>query len=1363
MGFSTCVRFRGRFTLDELDNLELEVASIDKGANFQTSLSRIHVSPHARPENDAEGLIQFSNPGLCALVIDSLRGLPLGPQGSALEFLRVDGQPLGPCAVPEWHTRIISPLPPGTSKVILLEAVRKYGADSVAGIFYNIGGLVRFTSAHAAKAAEDDAALKKLLILDSPVAELSPRVSEDDLRALFETHGIITDIYLNPEKKTRGRLSRYAVVSFSLAAEAAIAIRANNGNIFFDRNLRLFFSDANWGSNAHKANASTTAPPSSSNVSPADVAGLEAALIAEIQTRLSWQRIAGEKSSANPAECDADRIALKAERDEALHKLEVTESRRKMLEMDLETWREKYRALQTRTDVELRELREEQARRQDERARQQDEKTRRRDEQARHHAEKDEADKAKAEKAEKERLAKEAKDARWRKEEQERLAKAEAARLAKEAEERRLAEEAEVRRRAEEEQRRLEEEAACQRRRLAAAAAEEERCVLRDARWPYRWPYTSWTSQHACERYMLVSQEFDFPLNPFSDMYPLVSRSVPWPVLEHPAAFDISSLTWGNVECFTSAMKGIMTDAEYRAFLKNARLRFHPDKWAARRILQAVVDEGMRAQMEEACKIVSQAINDAKKVQRFADSHMTIPARSACGRRSESPGVTDVRSAAVSEWNSHDSTLLLTTMIRYALTLTMVSFSAEAPNCDKAVSSLRDTPIGPKGAALEPLRADGEKLLPDTPQYSRIISPLPNGTSKAVLLDTVKQYGIIGGVNIFNHIGGLIRFSTAEAVQTAERDAAWGQLLILGEKVSMRAVDEKKLFCTDLSPKVTEDKLRTHFEKHGTVVNDRGSHPSQPREGLSGSAAASGVRRFKLGYANFLPLLLGTSQYEPSREYIRWYLTAYSIQGSALAELEAIVVLELQYRIYWQAQAAHNAACHYQSQAEASIELQECEETAKAERKCFELERTQWAAKRAQLVSDCAQLRAERDRLQGERDEALPKLDGALHKLDVAESRRKMLEMDLEASRQKERLQTTRAAKAERALRDALAEQERRRAEEARAAKAEQERRAKEAAEARRKGEDDARRAQAKRQADDAKRRAEEAEQRRRAEMEEAQRRAKEEEARRRAEEAKQERQARQRAAAAAEEERCLLRDARWPHRWPFSSFTPMNARDRFLTVSHEFDSPKHPFSDTHPLVARSVPWPVLAHPAAFDLASLTWDMVEKFTKAMKLIMTDAAYRTFLKNARLRFHPDKWAARRILQAVVDDEMRAQMEAACKTVSQAINDAPPTHIPPPLIFQLVVLQQNILQHDLSNFGGIEPAPIATVSSLYGHPTGWLLVRQGRVPRDLRTAQRARMRGQRLEMDAEDVRDEVGAAHLHRAPAAPAAGDHLVSRA
>ena len=69
MGFSTCVRFRGRFTLDELDNLELEVTSIDKGANFQTSLSRIHFSPHARPDNDVEGLIQFSNPGLCAYLV----------------------------------------------------------------------------------------------------------------------------------------------------------------------------------------------------------------------------------------------------------------------------------------------------------------------------------------------------------------------------------------------------------------------------------------------------------------------------------------------------------------------------------------------------------------------------------------------------------------------------------------------------------------------------------------------------------------------------------------------------------------------------------------------------------------------------------------------------------------------------------------------------------------------------------------------------------------------------------------------------------------------------------------------------------------------------------------------------------------------------------------------------------------------------------------------------------------------------------------------------------------------------------------------------------------------------------------------
>ncbi|KAL1701287.1 hypothetical protein EV121DRAFT_176820, partial [Schizophyllum commune] len=645
------------------------------------------------------------------------------------------------------------------------------------------------------------------------------------------------------------------------------------------------------------------------------------------------------------------------------------------------------------------------------------------------------------------------------------------------------------------------------------------------------------------------------------------------------------------------------------------------------------------------------------------------------------------------------------------------------PSGERAVTSLQDAQLGPMNADLELLQADGKPLAPSVAAHrSCLISPLPNGTSKAVLLDVVRGHGATGDVSIFQHIGGLVRFPTAEAAKAAGERAARLQLLVLGEKVKLRAVDERKLFCMELLPEVTEDQLRTLFEQVPTTAALRANN---------GKIFRGRPLRLTFGDINGKISFDRQSSTNPS-----------NADTPAPSELETLFISELQRRLIWQQRAADYADWYSQAQADvgkALAEMQEIEVTFEADRRAFELERAQWATQLAQLGDDCAQLRSECAdlrsgcaKMQDERKQLVGERDEALHKLDVAESRRKMLEMDLELAREKER-----------ALRDALAEQERRRGEEARAAKAWQDHLAKEAAEARRKGEDDARRAQAKRQADDTKRRAEEAEQRRRAEEEEVQRRAKEEEARRRAEEAQQERQACRQAAAAAEEERCLLRDARWPHRWPFSSFTPMNARDRFLTVSQEFDSPTHPFSDSHPLVARSVPWPILAHPAAFDLASLTWDMVERFTKAMKGIMAADEYRTFLKNARLRFHPDKWAARRILQAVVDDEMRAQMEAACKT------HVFPSIVPPHIIsklrtrFDLVMFKQNILQHDLPN-GGIEPPLTATVINLHGHPAVWLLVRQCGVPRDYSPAQRARMRGQRLEMDAEDVRDEVGAA-------------------
>ena len=106
--------------------------------------------------------------------------------------------------------------------------------------------------------------------------------------------------------------------------------------------------------------------------------------------------------------------------------------------------------------------------------------------------------------------------------------------------------------------------------------------------------------------------------------------------------------------------------------------------------------------------------------------------------------------------------------------------------------SLQDAPIGPGNANLKLLQADGKPLTPSVAAHrSCLISPLPNGTSKAVLLDVVRGHGATGDVSIFQHIGGLVRFPTADAAKAAGERAALLQLLVLGEKVKLRAVDEK--------------------------------------------------------------------------------------------------------------------------------------------------------------------------------------------------------------------------------------------------------------------------------------------------------------------------------------------------------------------------------------------------------------------------------------------------------------------------------------------------------------------------------------------------------------------------------------------
>ncbi|KAL1746126.1 hypothetical protein HDZ31DRAFT_62486 [Schizophyllum fasciatum] len=603
MQFFSCIRFRGTLSAAELDDLERRVRSIDADAKMTHTPSLRHDDEtHARKDTeDVDGLIRFSSPALCALAIDVLHGFPTRPEGSVLSLFRVDGQALGTRPPVRLHSRIIHPLPVGTSKAILLDSVRKYGVDAIGGIFYNVGGLVRFASARAAKKAEDDAALGKLLVLGTTVTlravderkvfctDLSPEVAAGDLRTLFERHGEIVDIYVNPEKKMRGRLSRYAVVTFSSNVTSVAALRANNGNTFFGRVLRLFFGDLSWGSGAAEKDYAFAeeSAPSHPVIGAPDTGELEAALIVELLERIAWQKQALAHVDL-PSERERQnwqvlRASLQAERDAVVHQLEISESRRKMLEMDLDASREKERMQCTRTATAERALRELQEKQQRCAA---DAKV------------KEEAEKRRAREAEEQRRSKAAEEQR---------ARAEARRRAEEA--RKRLHEEELARQAQRAQEELLE------RRRAAVVAEEDRCTRRDARWPCtpgpRWTLSSYGAPEAYDRFLVVSREFDIPKQPFCDLNPLVVRSVPWPVLAHPSTFDIDSLTWDMVGQFMQAIRDLMGASEYRRVLKDARLRFHPDRWAARGILQAVVDNGMRAQMERACKAVSQAINDA--------------------------------------------------------------------------------------------------------------------------------------------------------------------------------------------------------------------------------------------------------------------------------------------------------------------------------------------------------------------------------------------------------------------------------------------------------------------------------------------------------------------------------------------------------------------------------------------------------------------------------------------------------------------------------------------------------------------------------------------------------------------------------
>ncbi|EIW83149.1 hypothetical protein CONPUDRAFT_164144 [Coniophora puteana RWD-64-598 SS2] len=185
-------------------------------------------------------------------------------------------------------------------------------------------------------------------------------------------------------------------------------------------------------------------------------------------------------------------------------------------------------------------------------------------------------------------------ETRERAEELTRRAKAEERKKAEVQRERevQLDQEAEERRRAEEEDKKK------------AEKSEQQRAARKQRR--ERWNSGVWTIQRALERYKIMGEEFDSET--FGPDSPVTFYDIPWPVLYAPNRFTVEDIDWSAIEKFFESVRGHMRPQDFKEFVERSHRRFHPDRWSARKLWSAVMDEEESNYIEVAGKAASQAI-----------------------------------------------------------------------------------------------------------------------------------------------------------------------------------------------------------------------------------------------------------------------------------------------------------------------------------------------------------------------------------------------------------------------------------------------------------------------------------------------------------------------------------------------------------------------------------------------------------------------------------------------------------------------------------------------------------------------------------------------------------------------------------
>ncbi|KAG7447304.1 uncharacterized protein BT62DRAFT_967246 [Guyanagaster necrorhizus] len=120
------------------------------------------------------------------------------------------------------------------------------------------------------------------------------------------------------------------------------------------------------------------------------------------------------------------------------------------------------------------------------------------------------------------------------------------------------------------------------------------------------WGLGKWSDRRALDRVQMLMDEFENIK--FSESQPATFEVIPWPVLHDPLQLKVGQVDWAGVEAFFVTARAELEVAEYKKMVERLHKMFHPDRWRARAILKTVFDEFLRHALEEAGNTVSQAM-----------------------------------------------------------------------------------------------------------------------------------------------------------------------------------------------------------------------------------------------------------------------------------------------------------------------------------------------------------------------------------------------------------------------------------------------------------------------------------------------------------------------------------------------------------------------------------------------------------------------------------------------------------------------------------------------------------------------------------------------------------------------------------